>query len=268
MARNPAVNRGAALVSEIQHTSVNPGHVGIWWLGQATFCLKLGPTVIYIDPFFRDENQPPPAMQEFPLRPQEFRHASIICGTHEHLDHIDELTLPGAAAASSQARIAVPAATREKVLKMGVPAERLQPMRGDDSFEHAGVRVTAIPAAHQKLEHTPENGYRYLGYIFEGNGVTVYHPGDIQPYEGWTTRLLQRKLDVALLPISGVDNLHWQQAVYFCAIHRPKLAIPMHYGVFPKYTEDPQVFVHGLSLNVPQQAVRLLQVGEKFVFPA
>jgi len=263
--RNPAVKTGSALLEEIQRTTAPQGEVAIWWLGQATFALKLGSKLIYTDPFYRAAGQDPPSMQEMPLEPGEFQHASLICCTHEHLDHIDPLTLPGAAAASPLAPVIVPAWSRDFVLGMKVPAERLVAMRGDDSIERDGVRITAIPAAHMQLEKN-ESGYRYLGYVIEANGLTIYHPGDTQPYDGWYERVSRFKLDIALLPISGVDNLHWMHAVYFCALHRPKLAIPMHYGMFKGYSEDPQKFVDAASHNIPKQAVKVLNVGELFAY--
>lgn len=266
MARNPALKKGSELQDEIQRTEVPPHKAVLWWLGQATFCIKLGKAIIYTDPFYRDEDQSPSTLQELPLKPHEFTGASLICCTHEHLDHIDPQTLPGAAAASPQAGVVVPAATRELVTGMHVPRERILSMYGDDQIERDGVSVIALPAAHMKLEYTEAYGFRYLGYVFKGNGITIYHTGDTQPYEGWARRVARHELDIALLPISGNDNLYWQQAVYFCANHRPRLAIPMHYGLFPKYTEDPQVFAQGLSFNVPEQAVKILRVGEKFVY--
>jgi L-ascorbate 6-phosphate lactonase len=264
----PAIKKGPDLLNEIRATEVRHGQLAIWWLGQATFCFKFCQTVVYTDPFYRAHDGDLPIMQELPLKPHEFSGASLICCTHEHLDHIDEKTLPGAAAASPLATIVVPQATLNKVTAMNVPAERIKTMRGDDKLEHAGVTIHALPAAHMALEHTPENGHRYLGYVLQGNGVTLYQTGDTQPYEGWAPRVDKFKLDLALLPISGVDNLHWQQAIYFCALHRPKLAIPMHYGLFPKYTEDPLTFAKGLNVNVPQQKSRILQVGERFIYSA
>jgi len=264
--RKPALNRGAALQKEIGETVVPFGQAAIWWLGQATFCFKLGQSLIYTDPFYRAEDQEPPTpLQELPLKPGEFTGASLICCTHEHLDHIDPLTLPGAAAASPQASVIIPESTRDLVLGMNVPAERLVTMRGDDKIERGAITIHAIPAAHMTLDKNA-HGYRYLGYMIQGNGVTLYHPGDTQPYPGWAARVSKFEIDIAFLPISGVDNLHWQQAIYFCANHQPRLAIPMHYGLFPKYTQDPLVFANGLSNNVPDQKIKIMQVGEKFIY--
>jgi L-ascorbate metabolism protein UlaG (beta-lactamase superfamily) len=194
--------------------------------------------------------------------------AALICCSHDHLDHVDPATLPGAAAASPEATILLPAFARGIAVQAGVPAGQIHPMRGDDTFTKAGVFVTAIPVAHMDLEYHEETGYRYLGYVFQGNGVTLYHPGDCQPYEGWSARLRRFALDVACLPINGNDNLHYTQSVYFCADHRPGVAIPIHYGMFAGNTEDPAQFTDLLAKNVPNQAVQVLRVGERLVYTA
>src|SRR5437773_6090024 len=105
MPRTPAVKTGSALQDEIRKTEVKHGQAAIWWLGQATFCFKLGRTIIYTDPFYRGEGQEPAVMCELPLKPQEFTDADLICCTHDHLDHIDPMTLPGAVAASPKAAV-------------------------------------------------------------------------------------------------------------------------------------------------------------------
>ena len=266
--RTPALQKNAQLQDDIRATTVNFGQAAFWWLGQATVAIKLGKTLVYIDPFFRADTDDPPTLQETPLRPSEFTDAALICCTHEHFDHIDPKTLPGAAAASPLARIVVPEHTREFTLKLGIPESRLTCLRGDDSFEHSGITVHAIPAAHMSAERSDAHGYRYLGYVLHGNGVTIYHAGDTQPYPGWADRIARFKLDIAFLPISGVDNLYWQQAVYFCCHHRPGVVIPIHYGMFKGYTEDPEKLKTGLSKNFPAQPIKIPHVGEKLIHSA
>jgi L-ascorbate 6-phosphate lactonase len=266
MPQTPALQKGAALQADIRATETKPGQAALWWLGQATFAIKLGKTLIYTDPFYRAENEEPYSMQEMPLKASEFTNADIIVGTHEHLDHIDPKTFPGAVSASPDAKVIIGTHNREFVVKSGVPAARLTCLRGDDKTDHKDITVHAVPAAHMELDHSEQLGFRYLGYVFQGNGVTLYHTGDTQPYPGWAERVNKFKLDIALLPISGVDNFYWQQAVYFCCIHQPRLAIPIHYGMFKGYSEDPQVFAQGILRNAPKQEIKILKVGEKFIF--
>lgn len=256
-----AAQKGTALQQEITNTVVPHGQTAIWWLGQSSFCFKLGSTVVYIDPYYRSAD----IFQEIPLRPEEMAHAALICCTHDHADHFDPNTLPGAAAASPDAVIVIPEYCRARANALGFDPGRIRAMRGDDTFEHAGVTIHALPAAHQKLEYDAALGYRYLGYVMQANGVTFYHPGDTQPYAGWADRLRRFALDIAFLPINGGDNLFYQQAVYFCAIHRPKLAIPIHYGLFDR-GEHLAPFTELLAVSVPEQRMAALTVGERFQF--
>ena len=258
-----AAKNGPALTAEI-HSAVIPfGKIGVWWLGQATFCFKFGATILFTDPFYSNDARHPGMLCESPLKPEQFSGASIICCTHDHLDHIDPETLPGACAASPNARLVLPRWHMDFVAKMGVSRARMDGLRGDDSIEIAGIKIHAIPCAHESLEYTEQHGHRYLGYIFEGHGARIYLAGDIQPYPGWYERIVKfPRFDAAFLPISARDNLHYLQAVYFCALHRPALAVPMHYNMFPAYTEDPQKFVAALKLNCPDQRVKVMTLGE------
>ena len=266
MARTPAVRKGAMLQREIAGTKLKEGEAALWWLGQATFCLKIGESVVYFDPFYRGEGETPETMQEMPLRPGEMTGGTLICCSHDHLDHTDPLTLPGAAKASPKAPVLLPWLAWEVARKAGVPARRMRVMRGDDAYTAGGLHVTALPSAHMGVEHDPAKGHRYLGYVFQGNGVTIYHPGDTQPYAGWRERVDRFSLDIAMLPINGNDNLFYPQAVYFCAIHRPRVAIPIHYGMFARNTEDPKRFTDLMARNVPEQRVKVLQVGERYIY--
>ena len=223
MARVQAVKKGIELKELIRTTTVPHGNVGVWWLGQATFCFKFGTTIVYIDPE----------------------------------------TLPGAAKASPDAKIVLPKWNVDFVADMGVARERMVPMLGDDTVKIGDITIHASPTAHETLDHDEKRGYRYLGYVLEGNGARIYHTGDVQPYPGWCERVKKfEPYDAAFLPISAVDNLHWSQAVYFATLHKPKIAVPMHYGMFPNYTEDPKKFVDALSRNAPEQKTRIMKIGE------
>ena len=266
MPPTPAMKKGDALQREIARTKLKEGEAGIWWMGQATFCLKVGGSLIYYDPYFRDADQKANILGEMPLRPGEMTGASLMCCSHDHIDHTDPLTLPVAAKASPGATILLPYLSWKVARSAGVPARRMRVMRGDDSFTAGGLHVTALPSAHMDLQFSPRTGHRFLGYVIQGNGVTLYHPGDTQPYACWRERVDRFELDIALLPINGNDNLFYQQAVYFCAIHRPRLVIPIHYGHSPGNTEDPRKFAKLLKTNVPDQKFRILKAGERFVY--
>jgi L-ascorbate metabolism protein UlaG (beta-lactamase superfamily) len=104
-------------------------------------------------------------------------------------DHIDPTALPGIAQASPHATIVVPGVAREKVVGLGVPAERVVVPPVDERMAYGPLTVTAIPAAREELDYSPEQGYPYLGYMLQLNGVRLYHAGDCTMYDGLTERL-------------------------------------------------------------------------------
>src|SRR5207249_2288001 len=54
--------RGQELLEQIAQTRTEPGRVAFWWLGQHSFILKGGETVVYIDPYLTPDaaRQTPP----------------------------------------------------------------------------------------------------------------------------------------------------------------------------------------------------------------
>src|SRR5512141_3409900 len=103
---------GDKLVADIDRCKVKRGELAFWWLGQHSFVVKLGSTVIYLDPFLTDlkDRQVRPL-----LRPQQLTNAHWILGSHDHLDHIDRPVWPALAQASAEAYFVVPELLRTRL---------------------------------------------------------------------------------------------------------------------------------------------------------
>src|SRR5262249_55552933 len=144
-----AIAAHAQLIADINDRALPAGRVGLWWLGQHSFIAKAGDTILYMDPFLT----PMPERLVLPLlQPDEIRHAAIICGTHDHADHIDRPVWPALAAASPQARFVVPDLLRERLSReLSIPLSRLIGLDDGVSVEVGGVRMTGIAAAHEFL---------------------------------------------------------------------------------------------------------------------
>lgn len=264
--------RGAALLAEIDATEVTAGTGAFWWHGQHSFTLKLGSTVVYLDPYL----DPNPDRQTPPLvTPEQVRHADLVLCTHDHADHIDPFAIPGIAAASPQAQWVAPRPHRRRMLDLGVPADRLHLLTDGESVELCGVKITAIKSKHEFFEETPE-GFPYLGYVLEANGVNAYHSGDTLVYEGLFSTLNRWKLDVAFLPINGRDatrfrancigNMTYQEAVDLAGELKVGLAVPTHWDMFAMNSEDPQKFVDYLDAKFPGARCWVGQAGERVLF--
>jgi L-ascorbate metabolism protein UlaG (beta-lactamase superfamily) len=273
--------RGARLLDDIARTRTEPGRVAFWWLGQHSFILKGGETVIYIDPFL----SPHAARQTPPLlAPEDVTNADLVLGTHDHLDHIDPGTIPGIAAASPNARFVVPRTAADRVRELGVPPERLLPLT-DGERAHSpgfqpggsGARVTAIKSKHERFDEVPGVGFPFLGYVVELNGATIYHPGDTIVYEGLVSTLRRQRPSVAFLPINGRDaerlksgcigNMTYQEAVDLAGDVGVRWAIPTHYDMFIGNQEDPTKFVRYLEVKFPEIHTWVGPAGQRVVVP-
>ena len=268
-----AARTGAALVADVEARRVPDGALGIWWLGQASFIVRGAGVTVYVDPYLAPSAR---RLMPPPLAPSDVTNADLVLCTHDHGDHIDPSALPGIAAASPEARFVVPGVAREKVVGLGIAADRVVVPPVDETVSYGPLKVTAIPAAHEDLDYSPERGYPYLGYIIELNGVKLYHSGDCTMYAGLTERLQQHRPDVALLPINGHDwkrlhggclgNMSYREAADLAWEFGAKLVVPMHYGMFAMNHEPPGNFVNYVLEFYPEMPTKVMARYEGFVY--
>jgi L-ascorbate 6-phosphate lactonase len=269
-----AMLTGKALVDDINACRVAPGQGAFWWIGQHSFIVKLGQTVLYIDPFLSplDGRTVPPL-----LKPAEVTHAAAIIGSHDHADHIDRDAWPALAAATGEAPFIVPMLLREKIIKeLALPAKRVIGIDEGINLPIGQTTITAIPSSHEFLDTDPTTGqHLYLGFIIEGNGFRLYHAGDTCIYEGMQAKLRQWKIDLAFLPINGrgarqlksgiIGNMTYQEAVDLAGSQQFGMTIPAHFEMFAMNSEDPQRFVDYMHLKYPKLGAQIPIHGQRTV---
>ena len=269
------INSHQDLLSEIEATQTEPGKAAFWWLGQHTFVVKAGQIVLYIDPFFAAwESRNTPPLLNF----EEGKLANYTLVTHTHGDHLCPETLSAMKDASPNCHFICPKSEVHRLVdEAGIPESRITSMRGDDVFTDETLKVTAIPAKHETFDFTEENGYPFLGYVIEINGVKIYHAGDTIFYDGMLARLQKlTPLDVAFLPINGrsaeqwsrnlMGNMTYQEAVEVAGELKVGLAVPTHYDMFIGNQEDPQKFVNYLKFRYPNTPAWVGGLGKQVLF--
>ncbi len=95
-------------------------------------------------------------------------------------------------------------------------------LRGPGEYEIGGILITVVPTSEGKKD-------RNLVYIFDYEGVTIGHLGDMQSVPTRTQVEAFGNVDVLLVPVGGGNALTAAKAAEVIALIEPGLVIPMHY---------------------------------------
>lgn len=115
-----------------------------------------------------------------------------------------------------------PEAVRGEKLVIAVPGE----------FEIGGVFITGI-ATDSEQRRRSADAKRNILYLFDFEGVTVCHLGDmaVVPTQAQVEAL--GPVDVVLVPVGGGGGLNAAQAAEVVSLLEPSVVIPMHYKTEP-----------------------------------
>jgi L-ascorbate metabolism protein UlaG (beta-lactamase superfamily) len=104
------------------------------------------------------------------------------------------------------------------------PKQRV--LSGPGEYEIGGVFITAVQTNGGKRK---SNELRNVLYVFDYDGVTVAHLGDLSrvPSQSQVERL--GNVDVALVPVGGGRGLNAAKAAEVVSLIEPGIVIPMHY---------------------------------------
>ncbi len=266
------------LLADIHGSNQHDGSFRLWWLGQSGFLLQWNGIHVLLDPYLSDSltkkysqtDKPHTRMTELVIDPARLSFVDIATATHNHTDHLDAETLCPVIARNPNLKLVIPEANR------AFAAERLKidptmPIGVDDggSVEVCGLRFSGIASAHEALDRDERGRAKYLGYVLQFGGWSIYHSGDTVRYDGMAEKLQQFKVDVALLPINGraaerriPGNLFGNEAAQLAKDIGAKLVVPCHFEMFEFNTASPQTFID--ECQRLKQAFKVLRCGEKW----
>jgi L-ascorbate metabolism protein UlaG (beta-lactamase superfamily) len=265
-----------ALLADIQASNRRDGGFRLWWLGQSGFLLQWQGVQILLDPYLSDSltekysrtDKPHVRMTELVIDPARLSFADIVTSTHNHTDHLDAATLCPILAANPSVKLVIAEANRSFVAnRLKIDAGAAVGLDDGTSVEISGIRFSGVASAHEDLD-TDECGHaKYLGYVLQFGGWTIYHSGDTVRYEGMSAKLLPLRIDVALLPINGrgqerrvPGNLFGHEAAKLATDIEAKLVIPCHFDMFEFNTASPDEFVN--ECEKLGQSYKVLRCGE------
>ena len=251
------------IISQLHSLELAYGQIALCRLGQHSFLVKLGKTLVGIDLYLRHN---PARLIPVEIPAEEMEGISLYLGSHDHSDHIDRVALPAMAAASPEAKLAIPAAVADSVTEF--PADRILPVDAGDTLTIGDIKISVLASAHEFLEQDAQGHYCNLGFVLSGNGVTLYHSGDCCRYETLQTQLAKFKCDIMLLPINGRDavryknniigNMTYQEAADLAGELNVPLTIPCHYDMFACNTADPELFTDYMACKYPALKTQIL----------
>ena len=100
---------------------------------------------------------------------------------------------------------------------------------GPGEFEIGGVFITGVQTNKNSKSLTKE--LRNTLYVFDYDGVTVAHLGDVQRVPGQTEIENLGGVNVVLVPVGGGGGLNASKAAEIVSLLEPGFVIPMHYKV-------------------------------------
>jgi L-ascorbate metabolism protein UlaG (beta-lactamase superfamily) len=266
--------------------TILPNSLALYGLGQMGFAIKGPEGLLLIDACLSDvirERFGEAWVRAYPPPVEPGLLSNVIAHfiTHEHFDHLDPLTVAAVAKASPKARFIAPGWCTELLSgEGGVEAGRqiappaLEPM----TIPGTSARLTAIPSAHYAKEHDAQKGYRWLGYLIEWNGVTLYHAGDTIIYKGYVDTLKSLPTaDVAIIPVNGRDwyredgigaigNLHPLEAALLAQECGWGVVIPGHNDLYPSNVIPQASILEAFASATPRQQLKWVQPGELYYY--
>ncbi len=182
------------------------------WLGNAGFFFDdlNGKRVYFIDPI--------------ELGDRNVGKADILFLTHAHPDHfslkdIEKLLKGDTVIVATQDLIDRIPNNNEKII-----------VSPNNSYTVNGFSFQTVPAYNinpARLEFHPKAN-NWVGYIFDLNGMKIYHAGDTDFIPEMNT-FKDLNLDIAMLPIGGHYTMDWEEAADAANTIAAKKTIPMHY---------------------------------------
>lgn len=270
---------------------VEPGTIEVAWVAQAGFIIKSSTVTVGIDLYLSDslaekykgKEYPHIRMMAPPLTPTEATALDLVLCTHGHTDHMDPKTLKPLYQNGLGPLCIGPRFEAEKMLAIGVPTPRIVGMSSAESFSLGNgmnnlCKITAIPAAHEKIETDKWGNTKALGYIIELAGITIYHSGDSLLYEGLEKTLKRFSPDLVLLPVNGrkehlsakgiAGNFSCDEACILAKEAGASFFIPHHFGLFDFNTTPEDSIASSLQKHGWETGTTALipKIGEIYTF--
>jgi L-ascorbate metabolism protein UlaG (beta-lactamase superfamily) len=247
----------------------------ITWLGQAGFAIaEPDGGLCLIDPYLSDSGRNEannPRIAPIVLDPGATA-ATAVVTSHWHQDHLDRETSEALLRANADAVFVGPPANLSRLEHWRFPARNQAALRRGGRVDIGPFAIQGHFARHEVPGWICEDA---VSIVIEVAGVRIYHSGDTEYDARLREVVTGGAIDVGLFAINGTGgNMNAFEAALLAYQLRPRVAIPMHYGMWTdeKYgglspldvsrqTLDPNVFAETYRRLGGGRSL-ILQLGE------
>ena len=120
---------------------------------------------------------------------------------------------------------------------------------GPGEFEIGDVFITGVQTDGASKKKSA-SGTRNTLYVFDYDGITVAHLGDLQQVPSQTEIEALGTVNVALVPVGGGGGLNAAKAAEIISLLEPNIVIPMHYA-----TEDVKLSLDSLNKFIKEMGL-------------
>ena len=225
------------------------GADSLTWLGHAAFVITLAGKTILTDPYLSDYAGPsrlgPKRFVKSGIAAQNLPPIDILLISHNHYDHLDEVTLRHLPY-KEHIQVIAPLRLGEFFLKRGF--QRVVELDWEQQFHMDGVTIKALPAVHWSRRKTRDtNRTLWAGFSIRGAGQHLFFGGD-SAYGKVFKQIGERHgpFDTAMLGIGGyapeiimhASHATPEEAVQIGRDIGARRLVGMHWGTV-QLTEEP-----------------------------
>ncbi|MHA1230670.1 MAG: MBL fold metallo-hydrolase [Candidatus Helarchaeota archaeon] len=260
----------------------------IRWFGTAALELKIGPTIILIDPWLsRFENAYPEAPE---INRDLINKADYIFITHGHFDHFADTPY---IVNKTEAKVFVSEPAADAAIdKKGLKKDNVVKAKGGDVFDFENFKVEAIQGKHIAFDFKTiisklfkPGTYKLL---FSDKDIKGWKKGDVLGWKfefiegdkkliitifgslGFSKDLFANKTfntDILIIPVAGRRDA-WKNALKYTEIFKPKIIIPTHYDdSFPPlsdwYLNQVEKLQEKLKEQFPNVQLKILELNKE-----
>lgn len=229
--------------------------VQAFWLGHsAVKIISPDGTIIFIDPFLKDNPSTPDTYKEV-------SEADYILLTHGHDDHVgDTLEIAKNTGATVVGILELIGLLKNE----GLPEDQALGFNKGGTVHFDDFSVTMVSANHSssyKGQYAGDPAGLVLSFE---DDICMYHMGDTNIFTDLELYGELYEPHVVLAPIGDHFTMGPEEAAYAVEMVDPDLAIPIHYGTWSPISVDPNEFKETLE-EFTETKVLIPEIGDNFL---